>query len=455
MKTGLLNGCICFLLCGWCTSFMTGCNDVENASVEKTIYVDINTLNIFFGDKIQITASPTGETFEWKSEDPAVAVVAGGLVEAVGVGVTNIIVSSQDGVRSLIPVTVTIPTVDGVIVRPGNRRVQFNVRIESDRIKTVKVTWDERGTSKSVTHNVNFQSGVFPIYATGLEEKNYTFTLTCTDGFDNESVPVEVTGKAYGDVFEATLQNRPVKGAYPINGVKIMWGASSGALYSELKYMNAGGQICKIIPASENITVITDYMSGLQYSTYFLPELLAVDTFSVAFDNLAVDVYFNGPHVLSSNMPLILPARDFDIGGEGVAYHDTTAGNSGGNAYRLDNGDIYNDVDVEYPGIGYVANGEWLLYTVDVHDAGDYAVDIQIAGTNNGKYYFIVDEVPQPSCNVESTGGWGTWRWLYTDFPALIPEQPVLNLTAGRHKIKFYVEASGYNIQAYKFTYKP
>ena len=45
--------------------------------------------------------------------------------------------------------------------------------------------------------------------------------------------------------------------------------------------------------------------------------------------------------------PLSVPGRieaeDYDLGGEGVAYHDTTPGNAGG-AYRAD------DVDIETAG---------------------------------------------------------------------------------------------------------
>jgi len=50
-------------------------------------------------------------------------------------------------------------------------------------------------------------------------------------------------------------------------------------------------------------------------------------------------------------IPGTIAAVDFDSGGEGVAYHDTTAGNNGG-AYRS------TDVDLEASaGGGY--NGGW------------------------------------------------------------------------------------------------
>src|SRR5436309_13463716 len=63
-------------------------------------------------------------------------------------------------------------------------------------------------------------------------------------------------------------------------------------------------------------------------------------------------------------VPGSFEAEDFDLGGEGVAYHDLTPGNAGG-VYRP-----YEDVDLYSPdGIGYAINnfqtGEWMNYTIN------------------------------------------------------------------------------------------
>ena len=59
-------------------------------------------------------------------------------------------------------------------------------------------------------------------------------------------------------------------------------------------------------------------------------------------------------------VPGTIEAEDYDTGGEGVAYHDTTAGNSGG-AYRYEDVDIENcsDTGGGY-NVGWTAMGEWL-----------------------------------------------------------------------------------------------
>ena len=62
---------------------------------------------------------------------------------------------------------------------------------------------------------------------------------------------------------------------------------------------------------------------------------------------------FNGPHTI----PGLIQAEDYDNGGAGVAYSDTTSGNSGG-AGRLTEA-----VDLEtvngITNIGWIIGGEW------------------------------------------------------------------------------------------------
>ncbi|MDR2385673.1 MAG: Ig-like domain-containing protein [Tannerella sp.] len=93
------------LTCGW---ILFGCGKASVTEVERNIFVDHSSLNMFVGDQLQITASPTNETFTWTSEDASVATVsASGEVRAVNEGETNIIVRYDD-VQRVIPVSVVI-----------------------------------------------------------------------------------------------------------------------------------------------------------------------------------------------------------------------------------------------------------------------------------------------------------------------------------------------------------
>jgi hypothetical protein len=90
-----------------CTGLFAACVDGPNRDTEKTIFVDHSSLDLFVGEEVQITASPTGETFVWESDDPTVATASNGTVTAIGEGITNIVVSYGD-VRRAIPVNVEV-----------------------------------------------------------------------------------------------------------------------------------------------------------------------------------------------------------------------------------------------------------------------------------------------------------------------------------------------------------
>lgn len=155
---------------------------------------------------------------------------------------------------------------------------------------------------------------------------------------------------------------------------------------------------------------------------------------------------FNGPHILSAAAPLELWFRDFDMGGKNVAYYDNTSGNSGGSTYRSDGGDTNSpDVDIEGAGnLGYTASGEWLLYTLEIQDAGTYSIQISGAG-NGGTFYLELDgEKITNDINIKSTSGWGDYQ-MNEPFEVDFPE--------GKHKLKFYMSNAAYNINYWTFTF--
>ena len=85
---------------------------------------------------------------------------------------------------------------------------------------------------------------------------------------------------------------------------------------------------------------------------------------------------FNGT---AAPIPGLIEAENFDNGGEGVAYHDLTAGNSGG-AYRQTDVDIASASDAGggYT-LAYVSGGEWLKYSVSVTATANYTLDARVA----------------------------------------------------------------------------
>ncbi len=110
-------------------------------------------------------------------------------------------------------------------------------------------------------------------------------------------------------------------------------------------------------------------------------------------------------------LPGTIQVENFDDGGAGRGYVDTTSGNSGGQ-YRT------TDVDIERTSdggsgydIGWAFAGEWLNYSVTVSSAGNYDLDIRVASAGTGGTFHIeVNGVDKTGpLTVPNTGGWQTW----------------------------------------------
>lgn len=160
---------------------------------------------------------------------------------------------------------------------------------------------------------------------------------------------------------------------------------------------------------------------------------------------------FKGPHIISANQPYVLPAANFDLGGQGHAFNDDANNPIGQDNYRRSNGDTGSlPVEIEGDGvnIGYINAGEWLLYTVEVSDAGEYLVDVSLSAAGDGAFRLEVDNTNVTgSVHVPNNGSWADWRWH--------PSAPlVVNLTEGTHKIKFVTEIAGFNLNSLRFTKK-
>lgn len=95
--------------------------------------------------------------------------------------------------------------------------------------------------------------------------------------------------------------------------------------------------------------------------------------------------YFESVHTPYKDLaiPGRIEAEDFDKGGQGVGFYDTSKSNQGGK-YRTEPGDF---VGIGEGGTGYYvgwsATGEWLNYTVDVQEAGTYRMDIHYSSTSS------------------------------------------------------------------------
>ncbi len=108
-------------------------------------------------------------------------------------------------------------------------------------------------------------------------------------------------------------------------------------------------------------------------------------------------------------VPGTIQLENYDNGGAGVAYHDTTAGNSGG-AYRGDSVDIEGATEGG-ANVGWTQAGEWLNYSINVPTAGTYTINVRVASNGGGgSFHFNLDQVNiSGALTVPNTGGWQNW----------------------------------------------
>lgn len=420
---------------------------------ENMVYVNQSSLELYLGDTQQLTASPTEDVFEWTSDDPSIATVDGnGLVKATGVGFTQIAVKQGEWMKQ-VDVTVSLPTAKSVLARAGNKRVLLEVNITNEKVQKVEITCLE--TNRSIEHAVDCKKGLFKFGFDNLDEgKLYHFSVICIDRSGEKAAPISAAANVYGDSFQASLSNRGIEVATCFgNGLIIKWKDAAGDCAFD--YTDDNGQrVKKFIPSSEKMTYLEDFGKDLTYATYAIPENNAADTFYVAPITLE---YENLRPVLTNKATCEIPIVNFDLGGEEVSFHDTTEGNNGGATYRKDKGDPYDEgVDIESAlNIGYTEEGEWLVFTVYVQDAGMYAFDLRRSVNNvNGGYYSLeVDggTLANP-VYMENDNNWGAYKWQHETYPS--PDnQPKFNFTKGKHTVKFIVgRGGGFNYTHIRFA---
>ncbi|HOT95115.1 MAG TPA: NosD domain-containing protein [Methanoregulaceae archaeon] len=173
-------------------------------------------------------------------------------------------------------------------------------------------------------------------------------------------------------------------------------------------------------------------------------------------------------------VPCRVEAEDYDLGGEGVAYHDTTPGNAGG-AYRSDDVDIERTAGLATPNIGWIRNGEHLCYTVNVSRPGDYLVSLRVASPNSAQFVEVdVDGARSIAYRVPNTGSFGRYVTVTLgstfDFPpwstpgVTVTQTPMptatgiesqlipFYLSAGTHVVTLQFKSDGQNIDWLELT---
>ncbi|WP_010179894.1 carbohydrate-binding protein [Aquimarina agarilytica] len=151
------------------------------------------------------------------------------------------------------------------------------------------------------------------------------------------------------------------------------------------------------------------------------------------FTSIAQSPY-NG---VAQTVPGTIEMEFYDLGGQDVAYNDTDKGNNG-NSLRTD------DVDIVGGNIAWIQKDEWLEYTIDIKQAGNYAIEAHIASIfTNSRFSLSIDGVKiGQDFNVSNTGNWETYE---------IVSQIAIPLGAGIKTFRFTSITGGFNIDKINF----
>lgn len=161
---------------------------------------------------------------------------------------------------------------------------------------------------------------------------------------------------------------------------------------------------------------------------------------------------------------LMLPGSwesvEYDLGTNGFAYFDQRSLRSTfeddrpwnwGWRFRNDGVDIEASSDPVGGSwnVGWIEDGEWLEYTVEVTAGGRYDLELRVATPQNGgrlqlRWNGVV--LTQTPVNVPRTGGWQTWTTLRV---------PDLLLEAGTQRFRLEFPTGGFNVGRLLWTASP
>ena len=145
-------------------------------------------------------------------------------------------------------------------------------------------------------------------------------------------------------------------------------------------------------------------------------------------------------------LPGTVESENFDNGGEGVAYHDLSVENEGGQ-YRSTAVDIEPTADSGGGyGVGWGFAGEWLAYGVNVASAGTYDIEVRVASSGGGGTFHIeVNGIDKTGAfTVPNTGGWQNWVTV---------RKTGLTLSAGPQVLRLVMDSNGATGAVGNFNY--
>lgn len=150
------------------------------------------------------------------------------------------------------------------------------------------------------------------------------------------------------------------------------------------------------------------------------------------------------------NLPGVIIGSKYDLGGEGVGFHEPVIGGGNAASYRSDGGNNLKrntDNTANTAVVGWIATGTWLNYTVNVQNPGTYTAALRSESNTGGVVGLSVDGVTVSSATIGNTGPWDSASsWVILPFPGQF------SLSAGQHVLRATSTAQWFDVNTLTIT---
>ncbi len=175
--------------------------------------------------------------------------------------------------------------VDSLDYAPGRNKARLNWALMTDqRVTKVKVYWNDKKDSAILPIQRGPGIDYMNVTLNNLEEKTHSFSVVTADNDGHRSMSVDVLVNVYGDIYQSTLFNRPVKSVtWRKDSTIVLWsGANSQNLRVELSYSDTLNVTRNfILPRDSTRIALPAFSKGrmFTYRTSYLPHKKSLDTF--------------------------------------------------------------------------------------------------------------------------------------------------------------------------------
>jgi hypothetical protein len=188
--------------------------------------------------------------------------------------------------------TIYIAKPDSVHLFAGKDRFKIEFWVRDPRATGLTVYWAQRSRSLTIPLPAgrDMDAVVTAVVDENTPEGQYSLILITEDGKGHFSIPDEENVSVYGELFQNSLNNRLVD-SRSISGstVTVNWGNCYSAQEVGIRvwYTDTAGAACEVTyPTAElgasSVIKNVDLTKEMSYSTLYLPEKTAIDTFYTA-----------------------------------------------------------------------------------------------------------------------------------------------------------------------------